>query len=314
MRRSTWMLLLGGEAAVLLILLLISLRMPELSDSLSRFPFAPAAAGLTALSGLGRIGNGLAYAGWFAVSVLPLLPLAGHCRETGLHREDRVLCLLSLLILVLLYCMMNPGCLRVISPALTEAMLPQAENVLCAAVWSVFVLWLVLRLLRLIDTDDRTLLLSRLRILLYMLCMFFVWQIMIVFGGELLRTAAGTRLRVDIILSVLRFLFSSLPSALDIWITITGLQVLDAFSRETSGDPSVISGKLIRLCRFSLLATAAASALYNFLRIILARWSPVVSAEVKIPVLSFAFTIGVLLILRLAEEKRRLQADNDLII
>lgn len=314
MNRNKLYLLLGAEFAALLALVSLAAEVPSLFSTLFAFPFEQIGAALRALSLTGRAGNGLALSIWIGVSMSPLIPVWKHRKEKDRLWENGALCVLSVLLLLTLYGMANPAVNDSLFPGINSGMLPLGKALMGGAVWSVAVLWGVLRLLRMFRSGDRNTLLGYLRTLLYALCALFTGVIALSCGSVLVSGLENIQRGLDGPMAVLRFLAAALPYVLDIAVTLSALTLLDAL---LSGDDTGVlrcAGALSRLCCVSLGLTTVSVAALNIIQLMLARWLSGIAVSVEIPVMSIAFVLAALLLARLIAENRRLQADNDLFI
>ena len=180
------------------------------------------------------------------------------------------------------------------------------------AVWSVVVLWGVLRLLRLFQSGDLPRLLGYLRSLLWGLCALFTLA-MATSGGAALAAALDDD-GADAAVGLVRALAAALPYALDIAITLRAQTLLSAVrSGDNEGVPR-LAHDLSRHCCRALGVMSAAVAGVNLLQLLLAKRLSRVAVEVSIPLYSLAFVLCALLLSRLLEENGRLREDNDLFI
>lgn len=314
MKRNQLYLLLGVEFAALLALVSLAAEMPGTFSTLFAFPFEQIGAALRTLSLTGRVGNALALSLWIGVSMLPWIPVCRHRKEKERLWENCALCVLSVLLLLTLYGMANPAVAYSVFPGISGGFLPMVKALMGCAVWSVLVLWGVLRLLRLFRAGDLNTLLGYLRTLLYVLCILFTGTIALSCGSTLVSGLENIQRGMDGLMAVLRFLAAALPYVLDIAVTLSAMTLLDAL---LSGDSTSVlhcTDALSRLCCVSLGLTTVSVAALNIIQLMLARWLSDITVSVTIPVMSIAFVLSALLLARLIAENRRLQADNDLFI
>ena len=181
-------------------------------------------------------------------------------------------------------------------------------------IWSVIILWLILRLVRLFRGGDTNKLLCYLRIALHALCILFVAVIAISCGSTLLDNLSNTQKNMDNVMAVVRFISSSLPYIFDIGITLSLLTLLDAYIEKNEEDTVKNADSLSKLCCLALGATAASTTILNVLQLLLSKFLSNISVNIEIPVVSLAFILLILILSRLIVENRKLQSDNDLFI
>ncbi len=314
MKRKTFVMLLGIVFAALMILAWFVAGFPTVFSSALAFPFEQLGAGLRALALTGNFGNGLAFALWMALSVLPALFALRHKGEKPFRGENIVLCCTSVVVCVTLFWMANPSKLLAVFPYLTGEFLPVAKGVLGCTVWSFLVLWLVLRLVRMSRSGDTHELLRYLRAALYALCLLFDAVIALSCGSALYKDLSAVQQSMDGVLAVLRFLASVLPYALDIGITLSLLTLLDAFAAGREEDTVKHADSLAHRCCIALGLTAASTAALNVIQLLFSHFLSDISVHVDLPLVSLAFLLLILLLSRLIVENRKLQSDNDLFI
>lgn len=314
MKRKTLYILLGVEFAALMALVLLTVEFPSLFSSLLAFPFEQIGAGLRTLSLSGGLGNGLALAICVGVSMLPLLLALKHRREKNCARENAVLYCLTLLLLLVLIGMANPTLLYSVFPSMIKEFLPVIKAIMGCTVWSVVVLLLVFRLLRLFNDGNTNKLLGYLRIMLYALCMLFTGVIALSCGGVLVKGISGMQQSMDGVMAAVRFLAAALPYALDIAITLPALTLLDTLLSEDASGAAECANKVSRRCCLALGVTAASVAVLNILQLLLSRWLSDIAVNVDIPITSIAFVLSALLASRLIAENQKLKNNNNLFI
>lgn len=314
MKRKTLILFLGGEAVLLLALALLTARFPTLFSSMLAFPFEQIGMGLRALSLLGRWGNAAALALWAGLSLLPMLPVLRHWRDTARKAEHAALFVLTLLLFAALYAMVNPAALYALLPETEPTLLPLLKSTVGAAVWSGVVLWAVFWLLRQLRGGETPMLLKYLRVLLYALCALFTAAIALP-CGELLAGFFGQAISwQEGAAAVLRFAVEALPYWLDIAVTFAGLALLTALVSGEKDGAEAAAQRLSRRCCAALGIVSAVTVGWNILQLLLSRWLGSIDVTVELPLLSIAFVLAALLLARLITENRRLRDDNELFI
>lgn len=314
MKRRSLIILLCCESVILTALSILTNFFPTVFSSVPSFPFEQIASGLSFVSQFGNIGNGLAMALLVGVSIIPtILALkTGRSKETA--KERIVLFLLSAVMMLALYGIMNPS---LFCPTLLDAQkefIPVIKATLGITVWSVIVLYIILRLLRMFAGGDTNKLMQYLKVLLYILCIFFTAVIFTTCISDLIAYLRDTQEVLAVVLSVIKFLVLSVPYAFDVVITISAIALLDAaLSKEQIGIAES-AAKLSQICCIALSVTVASTAGFNILQIVLMRHLPNIAVNVDVPIVSIAFTLIVLLVSRLLVENKQLRDDNDLFI
>lgn len=314
MKQKSLVILLGCESLMLTALAILTNFFPTIFSSMLAFPFEQIADGLRFLSQIGRIGNGLAIALWVGVSLIPTILALKMERSRETAKERIVLFLLSAVMMLALYGMVNPGLFR---PALLDGQkefIPMMKAMLGVTIWSVIVLCVIFRLLRMFIGEDTNKLMQYLKVLLYLLCIFFTAVIFAACSSELIAYLKDAQGSLAVVFSVIRFLVLSVPYAFDVVITMAAIALLNAaLSKEQSGMVESAE-KLSRICCMVLGITTASTAGFNLLQIALMRHLPNIAVNVDVPVVSIAFTLIVLLVSRLLIENKRLRDDHELFI
>lgn len=314
MKRKTLIIMLVCEAALLFILVLLTNQFPGLSSSMFAFPFEQIAIGLKALSQTGQVGNGLATALWVGISLLPSIPAFHYKQNKAAIKERITLFSLSCVLLLSLYGMINPHVFcSLISEAKSEY-LAVVKAVMGVSVWSVIVLYVVLRLIRMFRSGDKVSLLRYMQWLLHILCLLFAAVAVISFGNGLTVSIGASQEALDHMIDLLCRAAASVPYVLDIAIIISTLDLFDIVMTEDQNGIVNAAEKLSKICCIALGITTALTAVFNILQIILMRWLSNVATKVNIPIGSIVFVGIVLLLSRLLVENKRLRDDNSLFI
>lgn len=314
MKHKSLYILLAAETAALTVLLILTSIFPTLFSSLFAFPFEQIGDALRALSLSGWFGNGLALMLWGALSLAPLAAGLRHVSEAERRPENIALVFLSASLLYVLWGMADPSAFWLLMPQVSQLGLGFVKALMGGLVWSMLVLWFILRLLRLFKAGDMPRLMAYLERMLWALCALFAGVIVLACGGELsaaLKNAGGAG---DRVMQCLGFAVSALPYGLDIAVIVLGMDLIQAVKEGDREAAEMAAEKLSGFCCLSLALCAGSAALFNVLQILFASQLTDVSVNVTIPVTSLAFVLAVLLVSRLIAENRRLQDDNDLFI
>ena len=314
MKRKSFIVLMGAVFVALMALVLFVDGLPTVFSSVMAFPFEQIGAGLRALALTGNFGNGFALALCIALSFLPILSVLRHRGEKDYLSENIVLCCMSIAVFITLFSMANPSKLLSAYPFFTGEALPVVKGLMGCTVWSVIILWIILRLVRLFRGGDTKKLLCYLRVALHALCILFVAVIAISCGSTLLDGLSATQKSIDNVMAITRFIASSLPYIFVIGITLSLLTLLDAYIEKNEENTVRYADLLSKRCCLALGVTAASATILNVLQLLLSRFLSNVSVNVEIPVVSFTFILLILILSRLIVENWKLQSDNDLFI
>lgn len=307
MNRKKLYIILAAESAVIAMLYVMTANLPDSFSSIWNFPFEQIGAGLRVLHGLGSAGSGVACALWVGISLLPVIPAA---RERGLTAWERaVLVLLALSVFAALYVMTNPW--KIGLPYDDDGTL--AKLMLSVTTWSILILYLVMRIVRLMHDGGMEKLMGYFYKALYALAMLCAANI-VAYGAGTVQTAAVSQTGADALFALLRFAAAELPYIMNIVIIVCIGEFIDAARIGDGALLSVKADRLTKLCCISLVAAAALTVGFNILQVIFVNSLMNVMTSLQIPVFSIAFTLFALLLTRIIVENRRLRDDNELFI
>lgn len=277
-------------------------------------PFTALGALLRGMSLSGGIGNALALGVYGAVCLIPLLVWW----RSGRRGEDWLLVLLSVVLVLVLYLMVNP--------ALRPGMLQNevGDVVYAGAVWSVLVTWSVLKLLRSGETILERNIYRALRIFL-LICAAECLMEGFGLGFADLReriaalwegnTMFGVNLGPTYCFLILGFLADAVEQGLLAWIFWKGVKLLEELEADPYGGGCAAAGREAALwCRRTLKIVSLSNLALNLGQIFLAGMLQDVSVTVRLPVTSLAVAFGLLALTRLLTEGKELKDDNDLFI
>lgn len=313
MKRKSLMILLVCEAGLLIALALLPNRFPIVFSTMLAFPFEQIALGLKALSQAGNWGNGMAVSLWVGISLVPAI-FALSYREKRAWPERIALFVLSGVLLPALYGLVNPHVFSVFISGTGSEFLPAVKAVFGVSVWSVAILFIVLRLIRLFRSSDKASLLRHLRVLLYVLCVIFTASAVYPLATGLVDCIGNSPDVLDGAFNVIRLLIAAVPDALVVAVVIRVLDLLEIAMTEEQEGIVKASERLSRMCCVALGVTTALTAAFNVLQVVLMRSLSSVATQADVPVINIAFLAIVLLLSRLLVENKELREDNSLFI
>ena len=234
MKKRVLYIALAAEIAFLCLIYLLADFSVPLVSSVMAVPFEQIGMLLRALSLQGGILNGIALMLWAGICLLPLLPVMKEWQDRAKWAEHIVLVILSVVLFVGLYYMVNPGLLFERVPAvLTEAISVGTEELSGALkasvsmmIWSVVVCYGVFVLLRLFRAGEKEQLFLYTRRLLYVLCGLFAGG-MVLTALEAFTGIRAVQSGLDGVFTGVKALMAALPYAMDIVVTLSAMTVLD---------------------------------------------------------------------------------------
>ena len=310
MKRKTLIPILVIEALILAGLAVLTMLVPNLFSSVLAFPMEQIAAGLAALAGTGKVGNGLAVALIVGLSAIPLLIAL----FTYPRAERFALALLTPVLVFSFFVMNNPALLGPNVPHTAEGYHRVLRPFLALTVWTVIILFIVLRLIRLFRAGSRPQLMKYLRIVLCVLSMYLVAQAVVSLVISIMTPAKNEPTAADTVVNILRLIAAIIPLLFDIVVVLRVLSLLEIASTEDQEGIGDAAAKLSSVSCFTLAVTTGLCALQHVAQLVLLPHMTDASATVDIPVVSITFVVVILLFSRLLVENKQLRDDNSMII
>ncbi len=314
MKKITLVIIFLVEAVLLAALATIMKRFPNIISSMLAFPFEQIAGGLVLVSGVGRIGKGIAAALWFGVSAIPMIPALSYERGKEARPERITLFVLSGVIFVAMYGMMNPYVFGSVVGNNVPEYTKTVKSVLGVSVWSVVVLYFILRLIRLFQNSRKEQLLKYLHTILYILGAVFAAVASFALTNGVLTLVETAPTALDRVAGGVLLIAEIIPYILDIVVIMRVLDLLNISDEDSREGIIEAAGSVSRICCVILGITVFVTAASNILQAALMHWLTNVSVTVNIPVISIAFIVLILLFTRLLVENKKLRDDNSLFI
>ena len=171
MKIKTMQLFLGIEALLCILLVCVQALSPWIFSTVMAFPFEQIGIGLRALSLSGSIGNTLAIIFYTILCLVPVIPVLLLYKKQKMFPEDWLLGILSIVLFVTYYFMINPG---LIQAHISVAGSNVGKALLGSIVYSILFTYIILRVLRLFFQADTGKLFQYMGALLFILNMLFV--------------------------------------------------------------------------------------------------------------------------------------------
>lgn len=322
MKRKSFYIFLLCEAALCMMLYLAREALPQVFTTLIAFPFEQIGILLRILSLSGFLGNVISVILYVAICLIPAFALFLLRKKRRLHAEDTLLAILSTVLLVVIYIMVNPGLLSTHIGNYYGQDIGKA--LLGGITYSIFIGYIVLRILRQFFSADTNRLQRYLIVLLYIINILLVY---VVFGdrfGILLdsfdqlnagNTGNTQNLGISYFFLVLEYLVNALPYILVILVVFDGLDLLGELSIDRYSEKTVtVAERLSRKCGLALKITVISSICFNLLQLVFFKKLLVVNGSVQIPLLSITFVLAALLLAQYIRENKQLKDDNDMFI
>lgn len=325
--KGTLRAILLAEAAACVVFAVLGRVFAAAFTALFAFPFEQVAAGLRALSLAGSAGNICALILYGALCLLP----AGYGLWRAIKRraqpEDLLLALLSILLFLILYWLINPAHIAARFGA-EAAMLDAGRSFLGITLYSVIAGYIVLRALRAFSKGEAGM--KYMRILLAAAAMALVFGMFALNLTALFSAfdafiqgntvtdvwgTAGPAFGMSHIFLVLQYLVGVLPHAFGIAVIFSGLDLLGALEENPYGGGIIACArKMGRLCRRAVAAIMLSQVAMNVAQLALGPLLHSSSYTLTIPLLSVGFVLGAVLLAGYFEQAKRIKDDSDMII
>ena len=314
MKRKTLILILILEAALIAGLVYLSRQYPAWFTSVWSIPMEQIAGGLKALSGTGAFGNGLALAILAGIALVPVIFALRYPRGRETLAERITLAVMAPVVLIVLWNMIHPGNVRP-EAAGADAFLQVVRAALSLIIWSVVILFIVLRLIRLFRAGKREQLLRYFRILLAVSCMAFTAELAVTLMNAIPAPATdGSQSTQDIIAGIFRLAAGVVPLVFDIVILIRVMDLIRIAETEEQEGLAETAKRVSGISCIALAVSTGLCALYHVVQLLLMPGLTDLNVTVDIPVVSIVFVAVILLFTRLLVENRQLREDNSLFI
>lgn len=322
MKHKLFYTFLACEAIACVILSLAGKFLFQGFSVVMAFPFEQIGSLLRMLSLSGSLGNLVSIVIYSAICLIPLIILFLLRKKRKLYAEDTLLVVLSAVLFIVIYYMVNPGFLsNFLGSSLGYG---TGKAFLGVIVYSVLVSYVLIRITRLFFSADAGRLQKYLMILLYSLNIFVVFFVFGARFSELLDSFARLRqsntgnedgLGISYVFLVLGYIADAISTAMIIPVVIRGQNLLSELSSDRYSEMSVICAeRLSRTCRLAVVLSILSNLGYNLLQLVFIRKLFVTDSTILMPVFSIAFLLAALLFAQYIRETRQLKEDHDMII
>lgn len=278
-------------------------------------PFVWAGKILRTMSLSGAVGNAFALVLYGLLCLSPLLLI----RKKDRNLENALLLLASVLLFRVMWLMVNPGQM----PVVLRSELGSA--IYAGAVYSVFITWGVLRLMR--GTDGFILwnVYHALRVFLLICAAQFVLEGFVLGFAELLgqlemlresNTAlTAAQLMPSFLFLTLEYVSGAVERGLVAWVLYLGAKLLTELETDPYSEAcQQKSEEIFRWCRNAMILVTAMSCGINLAQVLMASWLVKLDFTLRIPAVSLGITFGMMALTRLLAQGKALKDDNDLFV
>lgn len=295
--------------------------------SLIEFPLAQLGSILRSLSLSSQLGNIAAIILYISIGFLPLAYLAYRHYRKKKGLEDILLPILSLLLFMILYLMINPSLINRWFGPLTfpgVSLAGMGKSILGGVFYSALAAYLILKAIRNIEQRDTDKLLDILAYLFYIAMAIGIFSVFYLGVGTLAmdiqalkdaNTDPAIWLSPSYLFMILAFILDNTPTLLLIYIFIVAIRLVEALRIDRYSDEVIASStKVFRLSKFALLFIMVGNLAFNLLQVICSKYLYNVAYKTLVPLNLLGLSLLMLLVGRYFSQSKKLYTDNQLFI
>lgn len=318
MTKTNLIKILVLEAILGVIFCILGATVENSFTSIFAFPFEQIGYVLRFLSLHSSLGNIVAIIIYTLISLSPFLVIL---KKHKFESKDCLLVLLSILLFITLYMMINPSIMA--SHFGSVEILPLAKTMFGISIYTVVFGYIIFTILNKIDLSTTDSMSKILNILLVIVCatlglnIFWIELSSLIKNFETLQLGNTDyqNLNLSYAFLVLQYLVDILPSILNIVIIVYGYGIIDALQNNIySNEVSINAQKTVSICRKSIIVIITSQIVINILQLLLGDSVRASNYTLQIPLISIVFVLVVMLISKYFEEARKVKEDNDMII
>ncbi len=309
MKKKKLYLFLAIEAIIILLIILATRNSYENTASLLSFPFGLIGEALRKLSLRGGAFNVLSIVIYSVICISPIAGLFLYSREAKAFPEKLALGFLSPVFFFCLYRIINPTNFEF---RLLEG-LPTSVPIMSLTIDSFVLLYLILRLVRVLRSSDKEGLYRYLRIFMSVLSFVAVAALVITVVKDFIFKLPEAGSRLDVSALTLKTILDATVLLLTLLIALQVIKLTDVL-QEDCAELAQVSKKLCTLCCVSLITGTVSSVVMNGFNALFISRLNFTEATLSIPVYEIIFSLITLLLTRLMIENKDLREDNELII
>jgi hypothetical protein len=282
------------------------------------FPFEQIGWMLRWMSEGGVFGNTIAILMYVSLCTLPVLYLIAARRKRDHSPEDLLLGLLSVMLFVVMYRMINPSVMDYVGGVLFDR--KTSMELSGQIIYSILCAYIILRVLRRFYLANINKLQTYLGFLLYALNAMFIFIAAGICFGDFLASVeslhagnVGNEQGLGLTYAFLffQYLVNALPHVLSIIVVFSVLSLLQEMSKDRySVETLSAANKLAQLCGIVLAITVLSGMAHNLIQFIFAKSLYVLKTNIEIPLISIAFFLAILLVTQIICDNSKLKEYN----
>jgi hypothetical protein len=291
-------------------------------DSIISFPFVQVGYLLRTMSLNSPIGNVIAWMAYVLFCLAPLILLSIRIRKGNHKSEDLLLILLSVLLFISMYYMINPGFAEgILAPSTLKGSWKIGFS---SVVYIVLIGYVIMRLLRRIQTGMTDRLLIDLEAMLIIFAVISVLALTFALPFDIMGEmkaveAANTMAGIDFTLThyfiLLRSIIKIIPLIYQIRIILAGYDLVQALKIERYSQGVVDKAiQLVNKCRQAIIVTVIASIFINLLQLIAGAKLIHSNYHIDVPFTSILIVIMTMLLAKYFAHSSKIKEEIDLFV
>lgn len=295
--------------------------------SLIEFPLAQLGSILRSLSLSSQLGNIAAIILYISIGFLPLAYLAYRHYRKKKGLEDILLPILSLLLFMILYLMINPSLINRWFGPLTfpgDSLAGMGKSILGGLFYSALAAYIILKAIRNIEQRDTDKLLDLLRyifiitIAIAVVSIFYIGLKTLILDIESVKNAntdPTSSLLPSYLFLAMGFILDKSATVFAIGIFFVAIRLVEGLKVDRYSDEVIASSKKVfRLSKFALLFIMVGNLAFNLLQLIFSKYLYNVAYNTLVPLDFISLSLLMLLFGRYFSQSKQLHTDNQLFI
>lgn len=323
MKNKKLILFLSIESILCLLVCIIGIGNTNLFQVATAFPFEQIGYGLRNLSISGYLGNIFATILFSIISLIPIIYFFYLFFRKNLSPEDLLLILLSIILFVSLYMLINPA--DIAKHFGSAEFVKYGKTIIGITIYTNLLGYILLKILRKVKISSTDKILDILKLLLSIVCVIAIfgisgqglWQLIKEFEKLQIGNTALTfqDLLVSNFFLVSQYVVSQTPNFYTVRIILLGLVIIENFRVDQYGEEIFNNfQKMITLCQNAILYIIFSQIILNTLQLFLGANVRASNYTLTIPIMSIIFILVVMVFSRYFDDVRKLKDDNDMII
>jgi len=290
-------------------------------EDIISFPFSQISGILRWLSLSSDLGNVVAIVLYIGISSIPLILLLKKYRNLSVVKEDVLLLVLSILLYISLYFMINP---REMTDIIVRSGLESFGVVILSSVnYIVIIGYVILKLLRRFSNNETGRLLNDLSIAIMFTSAIFVIAICAVTPFNVIGEIKAIRvtntelsgLTMSDIFIVLKYLVISLPTFFGVVISFKTLDMIDEIKIDRYSSQMIKEARALEVvCQKAIIVSTVSVIAFNVIQLLFAKSLIKADFKLTIPITSILLVLITMLLTRFFTETKEIKEEIDMFV